>query len=183
MQVKRGTKGLASWRGGGHGRLFVALVALASGGCELTQSQEPANVLAEGNLAERCAVKPPFTPNFEPEVEWAWTGSTVMPEHSNVMMTPVVVDVNGDGVSDVVFNSYAGTNYDTNGILRAISGANGQDLWTVTDPVYRVRGAASIAAGDIDHDGKVEICTVPETGASSSARSAPPPQPEIAAMR
>ncbi|PTL81467.1 hypothetical protein DAT35_24550 [Vitiosangium sp. GDMCC 1.1324] len=88
-----------------------------------------------------------------------------MPAYKQVMMTPVVVDVNGDGVSDVIFNTFAGGNYTTDGVLRAISGSNGQDLWTVTNAAYRVRGAASIAAGDIDGDGKVEICTVPENGA------------------
>ncbi|XXF81519.1 FG-GAP-like repeat-containing protein [Myxococcaceae bacterium GXIMD 01537] len=112
----------------------------------------------------RCEVTPPFVPNFEPELEWKWTGSTVLPEHRQVMMTPVVVDVNGDGVPDVVFNSYAGGNHTKDGVLRALSGADGRELWTVTDPAYRVRGEASLAAADLDHDGKVELCTLPEDG-------------------
>jgi WD40 repeat protein len=143
----------------------VVTLALALVGCAKTQPEAEAGTQrSEVAIEGRCEVKPPFTPNFEPEVEWAWTGSAVMPDHKQVMMTPVVVDVNGDGVSDVVFNSYA-SSYEVDGVLRAISGANGQDLWTVTEPALRVRGAASIAAGDIDHDGKVEICTVPESGA------------------
>jgi WD40 repeat protein len=140
-------------------------LALALAGCHEVKPEEELASPSQAALEGRCEVTPPFRPSFEPEVEWAWTGSTVMPDHKNVMMTPVVVDVNGDNVSDVVFNAYALGNYDTNGILRAISGANGQDLWAVTDPAYRVRGAASIAAGDIDNDGKVEICTTPESGA------------------
>ncbi len=185
MKLKRSIQGHAGVRGHGRGRLFVALVALASGGaCSITTQQEETTTQREEtvnpggtttpeespnaggveNVAGRCEVTPPFRPSFEPEVEWAWTGGTVLPTYKNVMMTPVVVDVDGDKVSDVVFNSYAGTNYETDGILRAISGANGRDLWAVTDPAYRVRGAASIAAGDIDNDGKVEICTAPENG-------------------
>jgi hypothetical protein len=117
-----------------------------------------------GEEEGRCEVRPPFEPNFEPELEWHWSGSTVMPTHNQVMMTPVVVDVNGDGVPDVVFNSFAGGEYSFNGVLRAISGDDGHDLWTVTDPTLQVRGAASLAAGDIDHDGLVELCTVPESG-------------------
>jgi hypothetical protein len=110
-------------------------------------------------LSASCEARPPVPPVFEPELEWAWTSSDVMPAHTNVMMTPVVVDTNADGVPDVVFNSYEGGNYVSNGILRAVDGATGTELWAVTDERYRVRGASSIAAGDIDGDGRVEICT------------------------
>ncbi|MDY7226941.1 immunoglobulin-like domain-containing protein [Hyalangium rubrum] len=115
-------------------------------------------------LSERCEASPPFSPNFEPELQWAWTGGTVMPDHKQVMMTPVVVDVSGDGVPDVVFNAFAGSNHTSNGVMRAIDGATGADLWAVSNANYRVRGAAQIAAGDIDFDGQVELCTVPEGG-------------------
>jgi choice-of-anchor A domain-containing protein len=115
-------------------------------------------------LSERCEVIPPFNSNFEPELEWAWTGSAVMPEHKNVIMAPVVVDVNSDGVPDVIFNAYPRTSYHSNGILRAISGDDGRDLWAVTNPSYRVRSASHIAAGDIDHDGLVELCTTQDGG-------------------
>jgi hypothetical protein len=111
-----------------------------------------------------CQVQPPFDANFEPELEWAWSGSLVMPTHNQVMMTPIVVEVNGDGVPDIVFSSYTGRNYTQNAVLRAISGADGSELWTVTDPALRVRGAASVAGADIDGDGLVELCAVPEDG-------------------
>jgi hypothetical protein len=153
------------WMNRGAVRGATLALGLALAGCSEVQSQGGESLARGSQLLEgRCEVKPPFTPSFEPEVEWAWTGSTVMPTHNNVMMTPVVVDVNGDGVSDVVFNAYAGGEYTVNGVLRAISGATGKDLWTVTDSRYRVRGASSIAAGDLDGDGLVEICTVPENG-------------------
>jgi hypothetical protein len=112
-----------------------------------------------------CEIVPKFQANFEPELEWQWSASAVMPTHVQVMMTPVVIELNGDGVPGVVFNTFAGSNYNTNGVIRAISGVDGSEIWTVTDPTKRVRGAASIAAADIDHDGLAEICTVGETGA------------------
>lgn len=116
--------------------------------------------------AGTCEVIPPFTPSFEPEIEWEWTDSTTLPSHVQVMMTPVVIELNGDGVPDVAFNAFAGSNYNSNGVLRAISGADGSELWTVTDAAYRVRGASSIAAGDIDGDGLAELCTVAESGST-----------------
>ncbi|WNG40330.1 hemolysin [Archangium violaceum] len=140
-------------------------LALALAGCgEVHSEAGEVSVQRTESLEGRCEVKPPFTPSFEPELEWEWTGSTVLPTHNQVMMTPAVVDVSGDGVPDVIFNTFAGGAYSADGVLRAISGADGHDLWTVTDTRYQVRGAASIAAGDIDGDGKVELCTVPETG-------------------
>jgi hypothetical protein len=140
----------------------AALLALtACGETGLTQQEAPRQEAAEAN--GECQVQPPFNPNFEPELEWEWTDSPILPAYNNVMMTPVVVEVNGDGIPDVVFSSHPAANYDT-GVLRAISGANGQELWTVTDPALRVRGAASLGAADIDGDGLVEICAIPESG-------------------
>lgn len=154
------------WTGLPRGLGLTGLV-VALAGCGPTDSRDGAKSAQSPveNGEGRCEVVPPFVPNFEPELEWQWTGSAVLPDHKQVMMTPVVVDVSGDGVPDVVFNAYVGNDYTTNGVLRAISGADGHDLWTVTNPAYRVRGASSVAAGDIDHDGKVELCTIPQDGA------------------
>ncbi|HEX8434852.1 FG-GAP-like repeat-containing protein, partial [Archangium sp.] len=149
----------------GRRRLFVALGVLsAAGACGTTESPDDSKAREGGQLSGRCEVKPPFTGNFEPELQFAWTGSAVLPEHKQVMMTPVVVDVNGDRIPDIVFSTFAGANYSSDGVLRAISGDDGRELWTVTDPAARVKPAASLAAGDIDGDGKVELCGVPETG-------------------
>ncbi|MFP2931272.1 FG-GAP repeat domain-containing protein [Pyxidicoccus sp. 3LG] len=144
------------WPWGSRLRLSgLALLALAA--CsEAGLPAETVDASLEGEGAQangECQVQPPFNPNFEPELEWAWSGSAVMPAHNQVMMTPIVVEVNGDGVPDIVFSTFAGGNYTTNGVLRAISGANGSELWTVTDPALRVRGAASVAGADFDGDG------------------------------
>src|SRR4051812_25712855 len=53
----------------------------------------------------RCELRPPFTPNFEPELKWEWTGSLATPNHDQVITTPVVVDVNQDGIPDIVFTT------------------------------------------------------------------------------
>jgi HYR domain/FG-GAP-like repeat/CARDB len=168
MHPERGTRGISSIV---RGRLMTALMALAlGGGCSKTSSSEeqaPARA-AKGNLNDSCEVVPPFTPNFEPELQWAWTGSAVLPEYNQVMMTPAVADVNQDGVPDIIFSSFHDAPGDEvdwkEGVLRAISGNDGHDLWAVTDPAYRIKAAASIAVGDIDNDGKVEICGIPFNG-------------------
>jgi hypothetical protein len=112
-----------------------------------------------------CTVVPPPGP-FDMALEWAWRGSPVFPAHNQVMMMPIVVqltDDNGDqkidrrDVPDVVFSTFAGGAYGSNGIVRAVSGADGSEIWNVTDPTLRTRGESSVAAGDIDGDGVVEI--------------------------
>jgi hypothetical protein len=175
MKLKRSTRRTVESRGLERGRLFVALVALASGGaCGTGKTDESSITNNGGNLAERCEVKPPFVGNFQPVLDWAWTGSPVIPTHKQVMMQPVVVDVNQDGTPDIVFSTFDGDFYNAkvraeqqpnvNGVLRAISGKGGQELWTVTDETLRVKPAASLAAGDLDGDGAVEICGIPESG-------------------
>jgi len=114
-----------------------------------------------GNSASSPALE---SSGIQAELQWAWTGSPVLPDHKQVMMSPVVVDVNKDGVPDIVFSTFAGSNYSSDGVIRAISGDDGRELWAATDPAARVKAAASIAAGDIDGDGKVEICAIPENG-------------------
>ncbi len=117
-------------------------------------------------MAERCEVRPPADANFAPELEWHWDGSSsILPQYNQVMMTPVVVDVSGDGIPDVIFHTFAGGNYSNDGVMRAISGDTGHDLWAVTEPSHRVSPGANIAAGDIDKDGRVDLCTIPQDGA------------------
>jgi hypothetical protein len=158
MHLGRGIRGIAA---------LVALGAVGSG-CSRTSSEDGATARGTGNLSDVCEVVPPFTPNFQPELQWAWTGSNILPEFNQVMMTPAVADVNQDGIPDIIFSSFKAIPGDgftwREGVLRAISGNDGHDLWAVTDPAYRIKAAASITVGDIDHDGKVEICGIPQDG-------------------
>ncbi|WP_224248235.1 HYR domain-containing protein [Hyalangium gracile] len=160
---------MAYGRGIHKKRLVAALAALAFGGaCDTTSAEDAAKARAARNLQEECEDRPPFVPHFEPALQWAWTGSSTLPEFNQVMMTPAVADVNQDGTPDVIFSSFRDVPEDDvdwrEGVLRAISGDDGRDLWAVTDPAHRIKAAASIALGDIDGDGKVEICGIPSNG-------------------
>jgi len=99
-----------------------------------------------------------------PHLEWTWNSTTVEPDYDQVMMAPVAADLNDDDIPDVVFITFKGNNYSTDGILRAVSGADGSELFSVTSPNYRVAPGGSPAVADIDNDGKPEILTYKDSG-------------------
>jgi RHS repeat-associated protein len=97
---------------------------------------------------------------FDPVVEWAKGQFTERPGSNQVMMTPVVIDLDNDRYPEIVFSTYGDQGNSGNngpGVLRAVSGKDGRELWTNSDPVFAVDGFAGIAAGDIDADGWPEI--------------------------
>ncbi|MFN7131890.1 MAG: thrombospondin type 3 repeat-containing protein, partial [Myxococcales bacterium] len=129
-----------------------------------------------GTFNTGCQYRPPRA-QFAQQAEISWTSSAVQPTKVQVMTTPLVVnltDDNGDGkidendVAEIVFTSFsfetnsAGTKILGFGVLRAIRGDTGEEVFTTvaTDSSgrdLRLNPAASLAAGDLDGDGKVEI--------------------------
>ena len=111
-------------------------------------------------MTEPCEVRPP-PGTFDPTVEWRWTGdATVVPTHNQIMMTPAVAsltdddgdgDIDGDDVPDVVFNTFAQTGqYYVNGVLRAVSGADGSRIFPTSNPPYRTMPGAGVAIAEVD---------------------------------
>jgi hypothetical protein len=108
---------------------------------------------------------------FQPVLRWAWTASATVPDALNVMSTPAVIDLNIDGYPDIVFGATdsRGGGYVEVGYLRALSGYDGSELFTIEDPGYLVNTASAVAVGDIDGDLLPEIIACASTGAQLMA--------------
>ncbi len=124
-----------------------------------------------GTFDSTCRFQPPRA-QFAQQTEISWTSSTVQPTKVQVMSTPMVAnltDDNGDGKIDendlpeIIFTSFSFNGSQLgSGVLRAINGATGQEVFTsaLNDSAgrdLRLNPAASLAVGDLDGDGKVEI--------------------------
>ncbi|HEY8087270.1 MAG TPA: VCBS repeat-containing protein, partial [Polyangiaceae bacterium] len=121
---------------------------------------------------EKCEYHPPSSA-FAPALAYAWGGDVTSPFSSDVMMAPIVVpleDTNCDGkvdqrdIPDIVFTSFTGGAYTSNGTLHAIAVRGGKlvDRWSVpgtTNP------AASIAGGDVDGNPGNEVVACGTDGA------------------
>jgi len=104
-------------------------------------------------------------------VKWFWNGGTTLPSSNRVVDSPIVINLNDDNfdmkidihdIPDVVFTSRISTS-SSQGLLRAVNGADGSELFTVTDPTCYVEDLCHIAAGDIDNDGLPEIIAAYQT--------------------
>lgn len=119
---------------------------------------------------------------FTPEVVWHWDGGTTLPQSKQVWVTPLVArleDTTGDSLVTrddmprVVFISFDHTespdpnpasqeamdhiNDPTPGVLRAVTGDTGAEVFTVANEEYRLNSSVTPALIDIDADGFVEI--------------------------
>ena len=107
----------------------------------------------------------PIAP-FEMVQKWHWDSSEFMPEHTQVASTPVVAqlnDDNGDGVinnsdvADLVVVTFKNNVFYKNGLVRALSGIDGTELWTYENGGVFSDPRNTVAAADLDGDGVVEI--------------------------
>ncbi|MDN3401554.1 choice-of-anchor A family protein [Pseudoalteromonas sp. APC 3213] len=110
------------------------------------------------------SVAQPISP-FAMEQKWHWNSSDFMPEYNQVMTTPVVGQLNDDNhdglinendVADVIVVTFSSTNT-SNGILRALSGVDGTELWDYQNGQIYSDARYSPALADLDNDGFVEI--------------------------
>ncbi|MEZ4222764.1 MAG: VCBS repeat-containing protein [Polyangiaceae bacterium] len=126
---------------------------------------------------DKCEVKP-TTVAFDPEVKYTWGGQTASPYDTDVMMQPIVVQldddncdgkVGADDIPEIVFSTFSNGYYYRAGTLHAVSVKNGvlTDKWSKPGVVQASTG---LAAGDLDGDGTPEIvgCSAPTTSGGTS---------------
>lgn len=104
----------------------------------------------------QCQYKPPPSV-FAPELKYAWGGQLAAPYATDVMMTPIVIQLDDDDcdgkvtdkdIPEIVFTTFSDGMYNAPGVLHVMSIMNGQivEKWSVDD----IDAAAQIAAGNID---------------------------------
>jgi hypothetical protein len=137
-------------------------------------------VVVRGRGADDELPQCPTQQVFLPQTKWDWSRASAQTAQSSnqVWVTPLVSrlgDTNNDGhvtrddMPRVVFISFdrarspspltsqENVNDPIPSELRALDGATGQEVFTVTNPEYAVQSAETPAIADVDGDGRVEI--------------------------
>ncbi|HYG69971.1 MAG TPA: VCBS repeat-containing protein [Anaeromyxobacteraceae bacterium] len=158
-----------------EGQTCVADGECRGAACNATTPCEPDEICHDGfcmGSDPACAYRPPQGA-FEPRVAWRWEGSATLPAYRAVLMTPVVMPLSRPADGDasfappaVVFNAIRGdrgAGEEVEGVMRAVRGDDGSELWT-SDPAHLVNGLAGIAAGDLDGAGQITFVTARFSG-------------------
>lgn len=79
-----------------------------------------------------CEVRPAFD-RISLQIERHWPGVMVSGKlYANIITAPVVGDVSGDGIPDIVTSVYTGASMDSDTVLVAVDGATAETLWYVS---------------------------------------------------
>jgi hypothetical protein len=110
---------------------------------------------------EKCEYHP--TTSFNPVLEYAWGGQTVAPFATDVMMAPIVLELDDDDcdgkiterdIPEIVFSTFSNGAYKTSGVVHAISLVNGAFVqkWTIPNATTTavINPTKQIAGGNID---------------------------------
>jgi hypothetical protein len=125
----------------------------------------------------KCEYKPPASA-FEPVVKYTWGGKNTTPFDSDVMMTPLVIELDDDDcdgkvterdIPEIVFTTFSSGKYTENGTIHAISAdrKTGKfvDKWSLPGVIW---SSSELAAGNIDGVPGNEIVGVTKEGTAAN---------------
>lgn len=128
-----------------------------------------------GNSAVRCADPIPSVP-FSIAFKGEWPGDEISyPDALNILTTPMVADLDGDGLVEIIFVATDSTDGSalTAGVLRVISGDGLFEVFTISEPNLPINATAPLAIGDLDGDGRLEIVVLERSDELQSDPSYP----------
>lgn len=136
--------------------VLVPTLLLSFQNCSSSQMEfkvDPASLAIEVPICrEMTAVE------IAPKLKFEWDYSkSFEPSYNRVMSTPVVGDLDGDGVPEIVFTTFKGNAYTSPGYIRVINGADGHEEWTADKPELMAYGTIAPLLIDIEGDGKAEV--------------------------
>ncbi len=127
----------------------------------ITEWNEGNNINSSG---KECGFRPTHR-SVQTRLKWQWTSSSARPGWTNVIMSPLVADLNGDGMPSIIFISYSSLGAGlAPGCLRILNGLTGEEIFTGTDDDLNLKPDSEMAVGDIDGTGRMAIIALNYAG-------------------
>lgn len=110
---------------------------------------------------------PPEPGPMQVREAWRWSGSSDYPDYDRVGSTPVVINLDEDEASEVLFVTWTGYTDRGPGVLRAVDGATGEEQWSVMGTLGDITGVSGVAAGRVNGEVLVFVCTTNQSSPPS----------------
>jgi|GEM_PF-510213 len=151
----------------GQGHITVTVPTCAGDACAAPLCEDAGPLAGVSLPVDDACVAEREAGVLDPVVAWSWSSNGTYPGYEQIMMAPVVANVsddNGDGVideedvPDVLFTAFTSNLYYHAGVIVALSGDTGDELWALNSAGgSSILSSGGIAIGDLDGNGRPEI--------------------------